>query len=272
MRNIGYSVVTRLRLPFLQPLWEKVNRASLYGMNIGPAGDVATSGERWAIRRIAQMLSGQAFPVVVFDVGANAGAYSLAVRDVFGSNMSLYCFEPSGATFQALHKALEGLENVHLFNCGLSDNEESRDLHWVNSGESGLCSLHSRQLAHIGIQQCSVETVSLTTVDRFCEEQRIPYIHLLKMDVEGHEYKVLAGTRRMLESRAVAVIQFEFGNCNIASRTYFQDFYYLLEPNYRICRILGRGLRPVRAYRESQEIFLATNYLAVSKDLAARLL
>ena len=75
----------------------------------------------------------------------------------------------------------------------------------------------------------------------------------------------------MLESRAIAIIQFEFGNCNIASRTYFQDFYYLLEPNYRIYRILGHGLRPVRGYRESQEVFLTTNYLAVAKDLDTRM-
>jgi hypothetical protein len=117
----------------------------------------------------------------------------------------------------------------------------------------------------------STETARLTTIDRFAEERAIGFIHLLKMDVEGHEYQVLAGASHMLESRAIAIIQFEFGNCNIASRTYFQDFYYLLEPNYRIYRILGQGLCPVRGYRESQEVFLTTNYLAVAKNLDARL-
>lgn len=270
MTNFGYSAVTRLRLPFLQPFWEKVNRASLYAMNIGPAGDIALSGERRVIRTIARILRGQASPPVVFDVGANVGAYSLAVRDVFGDRAALYCFEPSPATFQILEQRLGGLENVSLFNLGCSDKEEMRGLYWVDSGESGLCSLYNRRLAHLGLHTKSTEPVRLTTIDRFAEERAIGFIHLLKMDVEGHEYKVLAGAGRMLESRAIGIIQFEFGNCNIASRTYFQDFYYLLEPNYQIYRILGQGLRPVRGYRESQEVFLTTNYLAVDKVLDAR--
>jgi FkbM family methyltransferase len=271
MTNFGYSAVTRLRLPFLQPFWEKVNRASLYAMNIGPAGDIAVSGERRVIRKIARILCGQTSSPVVFDVGANVGAYSLAVYDVFGSRACLYCFEPSPATFQILERRLGELENVSLFNFGCSDREEIRDLHWVDSDESGFCSLYNRRLAHLGVHAKSTEAVRLTPIDKFAEERAIGFIDLLKMDVEGHEYKVLAGASHMLESRAIAIIQFEFGNCNIASRTYFQDFYYLLEPNYRIYRILGQGLCPVRGYRESQEVFLTTNYLAVAKNLDARL-
>jgi FkbM family methyltransferase len=270
MTNVGYSAITRLRLPFLQPFWEKVNRASLCAMNIGPAGDIAVSGERGVIRKIARILCDQASSPVVFDVGANVGVYSQAVRDAFGDRALLYSFEPSPANFQILEQRLGRLENVSLLNLGFSDREETRDLYWVDSDESGLCSLYNRRLAHLGVHTKSAEAVRLTTIDRFAEERAIGFIHLLKMDVEGHEYKVLAGASHMLESRAIAIIQFEFGNCNIASRTYFQDFYYLLEPNYRIYRILGQGLRPVRGYRESQEVFLTTNYLAVAKDLDAR--
>ncbi len=69
----------------------------------------------------------------------------------------------------------------------------------------------------------------------------------------------------MLGSGAVDFIQFEFGGCNIDSRTYFQDFYYLLNDRYKISRILKDGLYPISRYKEMYEAFTTTNYLAEKK-------
>ena len=61
------------------------------------------------------------------------------------------------------------------------------------------------------------------------------------------------------------MIQFEFGGCNIDYRTYFRDFYYLLKENYKIYRILKDGLFELKQYKESYEIFINVNYLAIRK-------
>lgn len=47
------------------------------------------------------------------------------------------------------------------------------------------------------------------------------------MAVEGHELDVLAGAEEALKS--VQLVQFEFGGCNIDTRTYFQDFFYFFQ-------------------------------------------
>lgn len=41
-------------------------------------------------------------------------------------------------------------------------------------------------------------TVDVRTLDRVCEEEKIPHIDFLKIDVEGSEYEVLDGARAML--------------------------------------------------------------------------
>lgn len=60
-------------------------------------------------------------------------------------------------------------------------------------------------------------------------------------------------------------IQFETG-CNVDSRTYFRDFFYLLEQKYKIYRVLKDGFYPIKKYGWEHEIFVGANYLAVRKN------
>src|SRR5205823_468681 len=87
----------------------------------------------------------------------------------------------------------------------------------------------------------------------------------LKLDTEGHELSVLRGAEEMIGAGAIGSLQFEFGGCNIDSRTYFQDFFYLLDGRYFVYRILSRGLARVRRYTEMDEVFTTTNYVALSR-------
>jgi FkbM family methyltransferase len=55
----------------------------------------------------------------------------------------------------------------------------------------------------------AVLTVSLVTLDDFCEERRLKTVDLLKIDVQGAERQVLEGARGLLERRAVRALYFE---------------------------------------------------------------
>ncbi|GHV56141.1 hypothetical protein AGMMS49579_20380 [Spirochaetia bacterium] len=74
--------------------------------------------------------------------------------------------------------------------------------------------------------------------------------------------KVLEGAKHMIQSGNIDFIQFEFGGCNIDSRTYFQDFFYALKDRYRIYRIIRDGLFEIKAYREMYECFMNSNFFA----------
>jgi hypothetical protein len=81
------------------------------------------------------------------------------------------------------------------------------------------------------------------------------------MDVEGHELSVLKGGLANLEK--IKVIQFEFGGCNIDTRTFFQDFWYTLTPlGFSIFRISPSGRIKIERYSEEEEYFKTSNFIA----------
>ena len=246
-----------------QKIFEDLNKLSLIGMNIGSGSDLRYSGEKFALGYINDSFK-SLDEVILFDVGANVGNYSMALKEVFGEKSMIYSFEPSRKTFERLQSNIGGKTRINLYNLGFGD-KNAKTLLFSNSDESGLASVYKRRLDHFNINMNKSEEVEIKTLDFFCEEHKIGHIHFLKLDIEGHEKKALDGSSKMLESGAIDFIQFEFGGCNIDSRTYFQDFYYLLKDNYKIYRIVKDGLYQIKQYKEMYEAFTATNYLAEKK-------
>ena len=106
----------------------------------------------------------------------------------------------------------------------------------------------------------------MTTLDAYARENGVRRIALLKVDTEGNEYKVLLGARELLRSGAIAAIQFEFNEMNVASRVFVRDFLDLL-PNYDMYRLLPRGLLRIDPYIPVySEIFGFQNIVAIRRD------
>ena len=249
----------------LQSFFEVLHDFSLAGMNFGGGDSVQNSGEKNVIKYLAKHLTGKTEPVI-FDVGANVGTYALEVISVFRDRAHLYCFEPLREAFNALREATDGCGNVKIYNFGFGDKEENITL-YSDSPTSVLASAYKRNMDHLGVDMAHREPAQIKRLDDFCNKNQITHIDLLKLDVEGGELGVLKGAASLIESDAIDIIQFEFGAYNIASRTFFQDFFYLLNSRYRIYRVLKDGFVPVDKYKETYEIFVTTNYMAVSRKV-----
>lgn len=248
-----------------QPVWERLHDLALRGMNVGTGAFLSRSGELGVLDLIAGRVRADV-RMVIFDVGANTGNYAAEVAARLGNRIRLHCFEPSPTAYARLAERLGGRDGISLHDFGLGDCEEIVPLYADTEG-SELASTYPRRLEHLGVVMTAREEARLRTLDRFCEEERIAHIGLLKLDVEGNELRVLQGGRHMIESGSIDHIQFEFGGTNIDSRTYLKDYFDLLGSRYEIYRILVDGLAPIPVYREGYEIFETTNYLAIARSL-----
>ena len=255
--NVLKSFAGKKRLQFI---FKNIHRFSLYGMNYGNGSHFNESGELNALQYVKKSFNNDKL-LTVFDVGANIGNYSKSLSHFFGDKIIIHSFEPSKKTFEIYLETTSKTPNIIPNNKGLGAFENKTKL-YSNYEGSGLASLYNRNLEHFGISMDKSEEINISTIDIYCNENNIERIHFLKLDIEGHELDALKGAKEMINKNAIDFIQFEFGGCNIDSRTYFQDFFYLLKNKYRIYRILTDGLFEIVEYKEIYEVFITINYLA----------
>ena len=261
MKNILYSVyafffANRRSLYFNKLLFQ----LSLRGMGVSNYLNYKISGEKHFLSKLLPKYN----PSLIFDVGANVGNYSKELSNLFKNQAKIFSFEPSKKTFEMFLKTTQNFSNIIANNFGFS-NKINNQLLYTNSEGSGLASVYQRKLDHFGINMNKTEEIKLTTIDNYCAENKIEQIHFLKLDIEGHELNALNGAKEMIANSKIDFIQFEFGGCNIDSRTYFQDFFYMLKDKYKIYRILKDGIYELPNYKETYEIFITINYLAIRK-------
>lgn len=253
VRGVARRVLARRKL---QDLFRLLYRFSLLGMNYGGAGSEASAGDELALHMIAK----NGDHPVVFDVGANVGSYISSTLAILKSPQ-VYAFEPSPTAFGQLRTQFSTMRNVELVMAGLGSRVETLQLYAPTPG-SVLASTYANPL----VSATQSEAIELVTLDGFCDQRNIAHIDLLKLDVEGGELDALRGASRMLRDDAIGMIQFEFGQSSLGSRTFFIDLFRLLEGKFEIFRLLPNGLAPISNYHETLEVFMSTNYLAVRRS------
>jgi FkbM family methyltransferase len=202
---------------------------------------------------------------IIFDVGANKGKYTKELLKTY-KYANYYLFEPNLLNYKKLKFNFQELKNIKIINKALS-NKNGLDFLYSDKSGSSLGSLFKRRLDHFNINFDNKEKINLTRLDTFLqEENKDIIIDYFKMDVEGSELKILESSGAFINR--IKLIQFEFGGCNIDSRTFFQDFwYYFKNNNFDLFRITIAGPKKIKEYSESDEFFKTTNYIALNRNL-----
>jgi FkbM family methyltransferase len=143
-------------------------------------------------------------PQVIFDVGANAGQSVARLRPLF-ARATIHAFEPVPETFKLLQRATRNDPLTHTHCLALADRDGEAMM--TGNDSSDLASLNPSLTETAG----SRVPVRLMRLARFCSDQGIPRIDLLKIDVEGFESEVLEGAKPLLESRSIDFIVVEAG-------------------------------------------------------------
>lgn len=246
-----------------QALMEKTVRRLQFLMGIGAGSYVDSSGEQILSQRLEE-LGDPERPLTVFDVGANKGQFARMMIQGLHRDFRLHCFEPGQKTFEELSGNFQHDSRLVLNRFALGSEPGRVLLHYDEPG-SGLASVYPRSLEHLPrLRFEQSEEVEVRTLDEYCQGKNVERIDLLKIDTEGHELEVLKGAEKAFAEGRVGMVSFEFGGCNIDSRTYLKDFmrFFSRFGEYRLYRITPSGfVVPVTHYREDREQFGVTNYL-----------
>jgi len=128
--------------------------------------------------------------MLVVDIGAHVGYFSLLAAELVGSGGTVYAFEPEPNNHALLKKNIElnSYSNIHAIRKAVSNKCGSTQL-FLSALDSGSHSIYAA--AARGVTGNSL--VSTTTLDAFLKGQGWPSVDLVKIDVEGAELTVLEG-------------------------------------------------------------------------------
>jgi FkbM family methyltransferase len=141
---------------------------------------------------------------VVLDIGANIGATSLVLARAVGPSGKVFAFEPHPQTAVLLRAnlAANGLAMVDVQELALSDTEGSFSLQ-EPPGQPGMARLGAKPVS-------GKPAVSTLRLDGWLADRpKLGRIAVCKIDVEGHEPRVLDGMVQTLAAGRIAAIVFE---------------------------------------------------------------
>lgn len=140
--------------------------------------------------------------MVVLDIGANVGFYTLLAARAVGDTGAVYAFEPHPRTCASLRANVErnGFENVEVIEAAVSERPTTLQLYMSETAtHSGL----HRTMADRDPTAVDVPAMAI-------DDLELPRVDLIKMDIEGEEPAALRGLSRTLDRSPRVAILMEF--------------------------------------------------------------
>jgi FkbM family methyltransferase len=188
---------------------------------------------------LAQRALVQSDAPLILDVGASGGTVAKRYRSLF-PNACIHCFEPIPQSRKVLRHNLEADSLTYVHELAVSDEVGWAHLN-INASVDTSSLLETHQFGHLSWGKHRLETknqirVPVTKLDAFCLDYSIAKIDILKLDIQGAEYRALLGASRLLQGGAIFLVYLEI----ILAATYsdqhrLSDYVGLLEShNYEL--------------------------------------
>lgn len=183
----------------------------------------------------------------VVDVGANIGHYSLAAARIIGKKGKVWVLEPEANNFEILKKNLDEnrIKNVEAVKAAVGRNEGVTRI--IKSKEN---------FGDHRVGGKTGEAVKLISLDKLLGGQKIDVI---KIDVQGWEPEVIAGTKTIIgRDRPTIIMEF----CPIMmkeARTDSNQMWKFLEKIYGSIWVIDENVNTYKKVRFDEAVRLANN-------------
>lgn len=146
--------------------------------------------------------------MIVFDVGANIGEWTLTMANGVGAQGRVYSFEPTPFLFDALNKTVVAnqFNQVIVSPYALSDKSKTMDF-YIQYDENELLDARLSRLDSPAdfkewitdgkkAKKIQVETI---TLDEFAVKEKLERLDFIKIDAEGYESAIVQGGLTVLK-------------------------------------------------------------------------
>jgi FkbM family methyltransferase len=211
---------------------------------VSDGSDLNFNGELLLIKHIGK------FSNSWVDIGAHAGDWSEEfIKNCRNSNLRGYIIEPI-PSFKSILLRRFNNKYVKLIINPISDTE--KEVEFLIEGQSSRIHPDTSNTEYIKLKTKTLDSI-------FDQET----FDIIKIDCEGHDMKILAGSTNLLRDKRVKFIQFEYNHYWLEQGSSLYQAITLLNGfGYNIYRIYNNGIKEFK-YDELGDYFRYSNYLAV---------
>ena len=152
------------------------------------------------LKSLVDILLADQDQVCFYDVGANIGTHSVALARHFGSKITIRAFEAQRQIYYMLcgNVALNGLDNVICEHAAVAERASSLTVILPDYGKvnnfGGLELIPPNYSDNDTMSHQGTEQILTVSLDQYADR-----VDLIKLDVEGMEHLVLAGSARVFQ-------------------------------------------------------------------------
>jgi FkbM family methyltransferase len=199
------------------------------------------------------------------DIGANIGEYSTQI--LLNKKSKVIAFEPIPKCCKKLALIEKNSNRFKYYQNALSD-KESLDFLFFGKKDYGLASLETviNEIPHIKKTNKNKILVKVMKLNSFINNKNFKNIDFIKIDVEGHEMKVIEGGLEFINKKNVKLIQIEFNWHNLMTNQSIYNYSKILNKyiTTRLNLINGK-LKIVDPKDYMSNIYLLSNFVFVQK-------
>jgi FkbM family methyltransferase len=138
---------------------------------------------------------------VILDVGANIGFWSVPLARALKESGRLHCFEPVPSNFRLLTANVEGncvAATVHVHQLGLSDRSGTVQISLREDFAGGSETGNAAIVIDGDDSRFQCVRVEVRSLDDLFDSLALNRLDFMKLDIEGHEHKFLAGAAQTI--------------------------------------------------------------------------
>jgi FkbM family methyltransferase len=196
----------------------------------------------------------------IIDVGANVGYTARFFAQAVGRTGAVHAFEPNPVIYPLLKQNVASLEQVSVYNLGLSSSNDELPLFLAGNNHGVACFSEKYPATHLAYREDEpMRTVNAKVVigDEFLERKGIDHVDVIKIDVEGWELNILSGLAQTISASRNLTLFCEFNpqaqECAGRGRTELID--WLVNRQFSLAYPWDGELRSLSS--ESLESFIA---------------
>jgi FkbM family methyltransferase len=117
---------------------------------------------------------------IVFDIGGYKGEFTERILSI--CQCKIYIFEPVNEFYNIINKKYENIPLVSSYNLGLGGEKKIIKIN-VRGSSSSTFNLDSNNV--------HTEEIIIESINEFIKENKIDFIHIMKINIEGGEYSLI---------------------------------------------------------------------------------